>query len=68
MINDKVLAIRDTTNELKLIDINNFEIFKKILLETTSYSFYVNKYKKILVNMIYESGVYSYYPFTKEYY
>ena len=68
LINDKVLAIRDTTNELKLIDINNFEIFKKILLETTSYSFYVNKYKKILVNMIYESGVYSYYPFTKEYY
>ena len=67
MINNRVLAIRDISNILKLVDTNTYNIFKKILIETSLYTLYINKFGRILISLLYEIDNISAITFMKEY-
>lgn len=67
MLNNRVLAIRDVSNILKLVDVNTYAIFKKILIETRYYNMGINKFGRIMISVLYAMDDISYNSFMKEY-
>ena len=65
MVNDKLLY-KDISNILKVIDINNYQIVDKILLETRHITIFNNKFGRLIVGLLYEND-YWYIDVLKEY-
>ena len=66
LIDDK-LIYRDSSNMLKVVDINTYQIVDKIILETVFINISVNKFGRIIVRQIYESDEYFCFVVIKEY-
>ena len=65
IINDK-LIFRDISNILKVVDINNYQIVDKIILETSNIAIFNNKFGRLIVLLLYEFE-YWYTEVLKEY-
>ena len=66
MFNEKILTYKDETNGLVLIDINTCKIVDKIILETSYFHIFKNKFDKLIVGLLYEYDCW-YQEYYKEY-
>ena len=66
-INDNLIAYKDKTNMIKIIDVTLYQIIKVIILETSYFKLFRNKFGNIMVGLLYEIDDYSYTEFLKEY-